>query len=214
MRTRGRAGNESMGVGARASACARLPGCGPPLGSRPLGPCAQGDRHRQRSRPHRDHRAGRGLRGARRRAADRDRAGRRRRQGPHVGAGGDARHQSRLVRVRADQHHRQADRALARRRPLRHGRLGRGMARPRRAAHRCRHALGRLCPRAHQERPRRRVPPDPGAGTDRHLRCRAGLRTASRACSCGRPSSTSRETRAASSSTASCWASPACSPSS
>ena len=97
-------------------------------------------------------------------------------RGPHVGAGGDARHQPELVRVRAHQHHRQADRALAGRGPLRHRRLGRGVARPRRAAHRCRHALGRLRARAHQERPRRRVPPHAGARPDRHLRRRARLR--------------------------------------
>ena len=92
--------------------------------------------------------------------------------------------------------------------------LRRGVARPRRAAHRARHAVGRLRARAHQERPRRRVPPHAGAGPDRHLRRRACRRPASRASICGRPSSTSRRAATASSSTASCWASPACSPSS
>ena len=179
MPTRGRTRARGAASGARARArvlLARLLLAARSSCARARRPRAQGDRDRQRSRPHRDHRARRGLRGARRRPADRDRARRRRRQRAHVRAGGDARHQPGLVRVRAHQHHRQADRALARRRPLRHGGLGRGVARPRRAAHRRRHALGRLRARAHQERPRRRVPPHAGARPDRHLRRRARLR--------------------------------------
>ena len=45
----------------------------------------EADRHRARSGPHRDHDAGRGLRGPRRQPAGRDGAGRRRHDGPHVG---------------------------------------------------------------------------------------------------------------------------------
>ena len=54
--------------------------------------------------------------------------------------------------------------------------LRRGVARPRRAAHRAGHAVRRLRAGAHQERPRRRVPHHAGARADRDLRGRAGLR--------------------------------------
>ena len=62
---------------------------------RPAAHRAQGDRHRQRSRPHRDHRLGEAYE-ARGDALQIETApGRRRHQRSHVGAGGDARHQSR-----------------------------------------------------------------------------------------------------------------------
>ena len=78
MRTRGRAGNTER-VWAWRPARTLLVVCmfaGLPPRARARGPRAQGDRHRQRSRSHRDHRARRGLRGARRHPAGRDRAGR------------------------------------------------------------------------------------------------------------------------------------------
>ena len=136
----------------------------------------EADRHRARPGSRRGDDAGRVLRRARRQPAGRDGAGRRRHDGPHFGHRQDARHEPQLGGVRADQSDRQAGRALADGRALQHHRLGRGMARSRRAAHRGGDAVDGLHPRAHQERPRRHLPHHHRAGTNRHLHRRAGFR--------------------------------------
>ncbi len=137
---------------------------------------AEADRHRARSGPRRDHDARRVLRRARRQPAGRDGARRRRHDGPHLGHRQDAGHQSQLDRVRADQSDRQADRALADGRALQRHRLGRRLARSRRAAHRGGDAVDGLHSRAHQERPRRHFPHHDRARADHHLRRRALVR--------------------------------------
>ena len=112
------------------------------------------------------------------------------------------------------QHHRQADRALAGGRPLRHGRAPAWCGPTSTRAASSRHALASaMCPSASRTTaptcsasrwsPARPSPSSPSSPP-----------TASRASISGRPSSTSRRAGTASSSTASCWASPACSPSS
>ena len=106
--------------------------------------------------------------------------------------------------------HRQAGRALDCGRPLQHRGFGRGLARPRRAARREDRAFGRLCARAHQERPGRRVPHHAGARPDRHLRRRAGFRPFRAHLSLGPARLSSSAAGTGSCSTASCWTSPAC----
>ena len=136
----------------------------------------QGHRdQQQRPRPHRHFRKRRDAGRSRRHPAARHRSRQRRHHPALCRAGGHARHQSGLVRVRPAQRHRQAGRALADRRPLCLLGLRRGVAGPRRAAPRARHAVGRLRAGARQERPRRRVPHLAGAGADRDV-CRRACR--------------------------------------
>ena len=197
---------------ARAGDARGLPSAGP---VRPPQPPLKAIDDHQRRRPPRHLRARRGLRAAATSIADRDRAGRRRHHAAHV-----VRAHPRPAPIRPGSCSRCAtpptSRSSAGSRPTATTSAGSGvvLARPRRAAHRADHALRRLRARAHQERPRRRVPHHAGAGPDRHLRRRAGVRPLRAHLPVERRSSTSRRAATASSSTASCSASPACWPSS
>ena len=175
----------------------------------------------RRSRPIDDHAttsdrieittARRGLRGPRRQPAGRDGARRRRRRGPHVRArpARPAPIPNWFVFALRNTTDKPIERWLDGR-PLRHRRLGRRVAGPRRAPHRGRDAVGRLRARAHQERPRRRVPPHARARPDHHLRRRAGLRPLRAPLPVEGARVRAEERATASCSTASCSASPAC----
>ena len=133
-------GERAMGAGARRSArfanrVATSPA--PALAMKPIAIPADQDRIEITT-------LGEYLRGRGDSAAGRDRPAPTASAGRMSGAGNDARHQPELDRVRADQPDRQADRALAHRRALQHHRLGRGVARSRRAPHRGCDALRRL----------------------------------------------------------------------
>ena len=139
----------------------------------------------------------------------------RRRHAAHVGDRGNARHQPRLVRVRAAQHHRQADRALAGGRPLQHRSAPAwcGPTSTRGASSGSRHSVGYVPERIKSDRADVfRLTLEPGQ-TVTFVAELASDRFA-RLYPVEARSSTSRRAATASSSTASCWASPACSPSS
>jgi hypothetical protein len=170
----------------------------------------QGHRHQQRCRASRHLPA---RRGARARRPDHHRHGsrHRRRLAKLDRQRIDARRQAGLVRVRAAQHHRQADRALAGGGPLQPRRL-----RPVPADLDARR-VERIYSRGYApERIRATAPTysaspwSPGAPS---RSSRSWRRTASPQSTFGTRSTTSSGGATATSSAASCWASPACSPS-
>ena len=181
----------------------------------PCGRATQGHRHQQRCRSHRDHRLRRGLGRARRRAADRHRGRRRRRHADACPcrAATPGTNPAWFVFALTNATDKPIERWLT---ADRYGTVGLGhrVAGSRCASRRAGHALGRLRAGAREERPRRRVPHLAGPRPDRDVRRRARRRPLNAPLSVEARRVRAEEPGPASSSTASCWASPACSPSS
>ena len=214
-----RSRDAGRGAAARRAACACLALCSPccllPLVHAPAAAALKAIEVNNDADRHRDHRARRDSTSGAATPADRDGARRRRRHAAHVRAGGDARHQSRLVRVRADATP-PTSRSSAGSTADRYSTvgLGRGVARPRRAARRAvTPSVGFVPERIKNDRADVfRITLEPGQTVT--FVAELAVRALRAPLSCGSPSSTSRRAATASSSTASCWASPACSPSS